>query len=249
MIEFLDITVKHKKEYNTLQNVSLKITKGDKVAIVGDESSGKDTLLRLLSKEEIASSGDVLINGLNVLDVNYKLRPRLGYLKKMPIFFNNKTVRQNLHYVLKIRGKQLSDIDSAVLQTLKRFNMLDIAEIKIKKLSLYEKMVVAIARLSLRELDVLVIEDYAAIKNYEIYRRKNFALRKKGVKTRQFKNTSQDFNNVFESYEIKNLNEKVGILLEQQKSATILIACESSSALLKEQAFKVVKLKYGVVES
>ncbi len=249
MIKFIDVTVKHKKDYNTLQNINLKINKGDKVAIVGDEYSGKDTLARLISKEELTTSGKVLVNNLNVLDVNYKTDISLGYLKKMPVFFNNKTVRQNLNYVLKLRGVSLSEIDATVLNALKLFNMLDIAEIKIKKLSLYEKMVVAIIRLSLRQLDVLVLEDYASLKVFEIYRRKGVSFKKNHAKNKQKDNKNVSLENVFEDYEVENLNDKINILLNIQKQATVLLTCEKSSELLKNNSFKVVKLKYGVTEN
>ena len=79
-IEFKNVSLKYpsSNEYS-LKNVSLKICKDDKVAIVGHNGAGKTTFVKLLLRFYDATEGEILYNGINVTqyDVN-SLRKRLA---------------------------------------------------------------------------------------------------------------------------------------------------------------------------
>ena len=79
-IEFKNVSFKYPaSEKYSLENVSLKICKDDKVAIVGHNGAGKTTFVKLLLRFYDATEGEILYNGVNVLeyDVN-SLRRRLA---------------------------------------------------------------------------------------------------------------------------------------------------------------------------
>ncbi len=79
-IEFKNVSFRYPAaEKYSLENVSLKITKEDRVAIVGHNGAGKTTFVKLLLRFYDATDGEILYNGVNVLeyDIN-SLRRRLA---------------------------------------------------------------------------------------------------------------------------------------------------------------------------
>lgn len=79
-IEFRNVSFSYpSSEKDTLHNVSLKITKNDRVAIVGHNGAGKTTFVKLLLRFYNPTEGEILYNGVNLLeyDIN-SLRRRLA---------------------------------------------------------------------------------------------------------------------------------------------------------------------------
>ncbi|CAG9623682.1 ABC transporter ATP-binding protein [Sutcliffiella rhizosphaerae] len=70
-IEFKNVTYKYPNALvNALDNVSFKIYNGEKISIVGDNGSGKSTLIRLLLGLSNPTSGEILVNGVNLTKLN-----------------------------------------------------------------------------------------------------------------------------------------------------------------------------------
>jgi ATP-binding cassette subfamily B protein len=81
-----------------LDSLSLKIVKGERLAIVGQIGSGKSTLLNLLAGLLKPSSGDIKINGISVSDLNpTDYRKRVGYIGQEPVVFSE-TISQNIRF-------------------------------------------------------------------------------------------------------------------------------------------------------
>ena len=71
-IEFRNVSFKYDRaESYALKNINLKITTGDKLAIVGENGSGKTTLVKLLSRLYDPTEGEILLNGMNIKDYDY----------------------------------------------------------------------------------------------------------------------------------------------------------------------------------
>lgn len=58
--------------FNSIDGLSIKVNKGEKIAIVGDNGSGKTTLMKLLLRFYNPSSGEILYNGINLSEYNEK---------------------------------------------------------------------------------------------------------------------------------------------------------------------------------
>ena len=81
---------------NILVNINLKIKKGQNVALVGSSGSGKSTLVDLIPRFHDASSGEVLIDGINLKKYALKdLRNLMGIVTQEPILFND-TIKSNI---------------------------------------------------------------------------------------------------------------------------------------------------------
>lgn len=72
-IEFKDVSFKYKNvEKYALENVNCKIDGNEKVALVGDNGAGKTTFIKLLLRLYDPSSGEILVNGINVKEYYYQ---------------------------------------------------------------------------------------------------------------------------------------------------------------------------------
>lgn len=96
-IEFKDVCFKYPNaESCVIENVNLKIKQGETVAFVGSTGSGKSTLINLVPRFYDVTSGELLINNINVKDYKLKdLRGLIGYVPQQGILFSG-TIASNL---------------------------------------------------------------------------------------------------------------------------------------------------------
>lgn len=72
-IEFRNVSFSYNKDsLPTISNISFKVNKGETLAIIGATGSGKSTIINLIPRFYDATSGEVLVNGINVLDYKVK---------------------------------------------------------------------------------------------------------------------------------------------------------------------------------
>lgn len=159
MISFKNVFVKYTKEFYALSNISFKANLGEVVALVGPKDSGKTCLLRLLAGLEKADRGEIYINDIPIEKIDYKNDVSVGFIPYKAIFFEKKTVYDNLKYVLDFRNTNHEQKEKEINKAIIDFKLEDIVEEKIYKLSLYEKYLISVARLSFRKLDLVLIDN------------------------------------------------------------------------------------------
>lgn len=94
-IDIKNISFKYKDEY-VLKDFSLKVTKGETVALVGQSGSGKSTLANLLPRFYDVNSGEILIDGINIKNIKKEsLRELMGLVTQESILFHD-TVKNNI---------------------------------------------------------------------------------------------------------------------------------------------------------
>ncbi len=159
MIVFKNVYLKYTKEYYALFDISFEIEKGETVALLGEKDSGKSSILRLIAGLEPVTKGEIYVKDIPIKKVDYRTDLSLGYIPYKGNFLNKKTVYDNLKYVLKIRKVNAAEQESLINQVLIDLKLEGLRDTVINKLSLYEKYLVSIARLSLRKLDVVMIDN------------------------------------------------------------------------------------------
>ena len=96
-IEFKNVSFKYPfDEIEVIKNINLEIKKGETIGIVGPTGAGKSTLIRQLLREFNVTSGEVLIDGVNIK--NYRIEDvhsLVGYVPQSHILFR-KTVDENI---------------------------------------------------------------------------------------------------------------------------------------------------------
>lgn len=107
-IEFKNVSFKYPKAKKyVFENLNLKIASGEEVALVGHNGAGKTTIVKLLARIYSVSSGEILINGININDLSiddwYK---NLGVLFQEFNFYSHLSVKENI-----ITGKPKEKVD------------------------------------------------------------------------------------------------------------------------------------------
>src|ERR671914_425739 len=122
MIRTVDVTKEYKGGIIALKSVSIDIEKGEFVFIVGPSGSGKSTFLKLLTKEEEPTGGDIYVAGKKLSSlprwrVPY-LRRNVGCVFQDFKLLNNKTVFENVAFGLEVIGRPRSLVHKQVPQIL-----------------------------------------------------------------------------------------------------------------------------------
>ena len=93
-------------ENPVLSDISFKIEKGESVAIIGSTGCGKSTLINLIPRFFDVTSGEILVDGVNVKDIPFDvLNAKIGFVPQKAVLFSG-TVADNLRF-----GKQNATID------------------------------------------------------------------------------------------------------------------------------------------
>ncbi|NLW86755.1 MAG: ATP-binding cassette domain-containing protein [Planctomycetes bacterium] len=106
-LEFRNVCYRYPSaSVDAVRNVNLKILAGQTVAIVGPNGSGKTTLLSLVPRLLDATSGQVLIDGVDVMDVTLRsLRSQIGLVTQDTVLFHA-TIAENISYGLRRVDRQ-----------------------------------------------------------------------------------------------------------------------------------------------
>ncbi len=159
MVEIKNLFLKYTREYYALYDINLSIADGETVAFVGGDESGKTSLLRILAKLEKPTKGQVYIKDIPIEKLKFKTDLQAGYLPATPVFLEKKSVYENFKYILKNWGFSESEIENKINEIIIEFAIEKIKDTKVKDLSLEEKYVLSLIRLSLRELDLLLVDN------------------------------------------------------------------------------------------
>ena len=150
-------------DLEVLKGVSTQINKGEIIAIIGPSGSGKSTFLRCLNRLELATKGDILIKGTNILakDCNIdNIRREIGMVFQHFNLFPHKTVLENLILApMKVRKIDLETIKIKAFSLLKKVGLEDKAFVYPNQLSGGQKQRIAIARALAMEPEILLFDE------------------------------------------------------------------------------------------
>ena len=113
-----DVTMRYPNGKEALRDVDLVIPEGDFVFLVGPSGAGKSTLMKLLIRDELATRGDVLVDGHDLARIPRRMVPRVR--RKIGIVFQDfkllprKTVWENVAFALEVTGSPRRNIRPSV---------------------------------------------------------------------------------------------------------------------------------------
>lgn len=164
MITFSNVT-KHYRGNKTpaLDNVSLQIDRGEFVFIVGSSGSGKSSCLRLILREDQATSGDVHVLGQDLSRLSIRKLPfyrrNLGVVFQDFRLLQNKNVYENVAFTLQVIGKSRGFIQEAVPDVLEIVGLSGKEKRYPNELSGGEQQRVAIARAVVNKPAILLADE------------------------------------------------------------------------------------------
>ncbi|XP_055686386.1 iron-sulfur clusters transporter ABCB7, mitochondrial isoform X2 [Lutzomyia longipalpis] len=163
-IEFRDVSFQYETGKAVFDKLSFSIPTGKKIAFVGGSGSGKSSMVRLLFRFFEPTSGDILIGGQNIRDVDLNsLRKAIAIVPQDSVLFHD-TIRHNIHYgnlrkdqaEVEVAAK-MADLHDSIVQWPKGYDT-QVGERGLK-LSGGEKQRVAIARAILKNAPILVFDE------------------------------------------------------------------------------------------
>lgn len=165
IIELIDLTKTYKDgtEFHALDHVSLKIERGEFVAIVGPSGSGKSTLMHLIGLLDTPSSGTLLLDGNDVTKMSDKARSEmrnrmLGFIFQYHHLLPDFTALENVMMPLLIAGNDRKESMETAEKLLKEVGLEDRMDHKPNELSGGQNQRVAIAR-ALSNTPAIVLGD------------------------------------------------------------------------------------------
>ncbi|MDY0097234.1 MAG: ATP-binding cassette domain-containing protein [Candidatus Dojkabacteria bacterium] len=163
MVIFNTVTKKYKENIIALEDVTFRIDQGEFCYVVGPSGAGKSTIMRLLIREEIPTSGSIFFNEIEVPKLNRRLLP--AYRQKLGVVFqdikllNTKTLEENIEFALEILDKSKKEIKDSTDYLLDLVGLRDRKNLFPQELSGGEQQRGAIARALANKPDLFIADE------------------------------------------------------------------------------------------
>ena len=163
MIKFENVTKIYEPDMPALQDVSFEVKEGEFVSIVGKSGAGKTTLIRLILGLEKPTSGSIFFNGKNIneMDSNelQNTRRKIGAIYQDYKLLPQKTVYENVAYIMEIEGKTNEDIANNVPKVLEAIGLANKFSNFPHELSGGEQQRLAVARALVNFPDIIIADE------------------------------------------------------------------------------------------
>jgi len=150
-------------EVKALVDVTTKIEAGEVVVVIGPSGSGKSTLLRCLNHLETATSGHIMIDGIDILDLKTninKVRAEVGMVFQSFNLFPHKTVLENVTLAQKVvRKRPKKEATDRAMALLKKVGIVDKINVYPDQLSGGQQQRVAIARALAMDPKIMLFDE------------------------------------------------------------------------------------------
>ncbi len=168
ILEFKHVNLKYKNSsQESLTDIDFSVNKGETIGIIGGTGSGKTSLINLIPRFYDVSSGEILLNGININKYSVKsLRSKIGVVTQKTVLFKG-TIRENLLWGNEnASDKELYD----ALESAQALNIISSKENNIdaevapggKNFSGGQKQRLTIARALVRKPQILILDDSAS---------------------------------------------------------------------------------------
>ncbi len=147
-----------------LKDINLTVEKGEYVSLMGESGSGKSTLLYQIGCLDNPTSGEIIIDGENVLTTNDNIKSRIrcekiGFVFQFYNLIPNLTVEENILLPVIMAGKKVSDYKEKLDELLKTVGLYEKRKFIPKQLSGGQQQRVSIARAVIMEPSLLLADE------------------------------------------------------------------------------------------
>ena len=157
MIKVQNLVKRYGNNY-ALNDVSFEIGEGEIVGLLGPNGAGKSTAMNILTGYLSSTSGEVYINGVNILDDPITAKKDIGFLPEQPPLYAEMTVIEYLNFVYDLKGCELDrkpHLDEIISVT----KLGEVKDRLIRNLSKGNKQRVGIAQALIGDPKVLIFDE------------------------------------------------------------------------------------------
>ncbi|WP_131783233.1 cell division ATP-binding protein FtsE [Legionella gresilensis] len=163
MIKFDQVTKRYPGGFEALSQINFSLERGEMVFITGHSGAGKSTLLKLIAKLESPSSGQLIVNGINVNQLKKRdianYRSSLGITFQSPHLLHDRSVFDNVALPLQIQGMPPAMLTKRVHAALDMVGLLNKEKRLTIHLSVGEQQRVGIARAVVHKPALLIADE------------------------------------------------------------------------------------------
>ena len=164
MIEFKNVSKRYEgANAPALKDINLTIDKGEFVFVVGSSGAGKSTFLKLMMREEVPSTGTIIVDDTDLTKIKKreipKFRRRLGIVFQDFRLIPNMTVFDNVAFAMRVIGTKEKKIRRRVPYVLSLMGLNDKARNYPKELSGGEQQRVALARALANNAEIIIADE------------------------------------------------------------------------------------------
>lgn len=163
LIKMLNVSKRYDNGVVAVSNMNLHIKKGDFIFLVGPSGAGKSTFIKMLLKEENATTGKVIVDDQDITKLHRRKVPELR--RKVGVVFQdfrllpNKTVYENIAFAMEITEAKPRDIRKHVPMVLSIVGLADKQKVYPSQLSGGEQQRVSIARAIINNPPILIADE------------------------------------------------------------------------------------------
>lgn len=157
MIEVKNLS-KHYGDKKAVDDISFSVDKGEILGFLGPNGAGKSTTMNIITGYISSTEGNVLVNGIDVLEEPAKAKTQMGYLPEMPPLYLDMTVREYLNFVYDLKKCKLPR-EAHLKEIAGMVKISDVYDRIIKNLSKGYKQRVGLAQALVNDPPVLILDE------------------------------------------------------------------------------------------
>lgn len=151
--------VKKYGNHIAVNDLSLKVEPGKIYGFLGPNGAGKSTTMNVITGYLGASSGEVKINGFDIVEQPEEAKKCVGYLPELPPLYMDMTVREYLEFVAEIKQLDKKERKKMVEEAMELTRITDVANRIIRNLSKGYKQRVGLAQAVLGYPEVIILDE------------------------------------------------------------------------------------------
>lgn len=158
-IEMKNLQKTYKGGKTALKDLSLTLASPSLIGLVGPNGAGKSTLMKLLTANLLPSSGEILIDGLPIVEQETLFKSSLGYLPQEFGLFEDLSTVQFLDYMAALKGIEKKAAKDEISRVIGLTHLEDKRKAKIRTLSGGQKQRVGIAQALIGQPRLLIFDE------------------------------------------------------------------------------------------
>jgi ABC-2 type transport system ATP-binding protein len=158
MIEISNLTKKFDKNV-VLDNISLKVEKGEILGFLGPNGAGKTTTMKIITTFWSPTGGTVKIDGLDIMDDPQAIRKKIGYLPENVPLYEEMRVFEYLKFIAEVRGLEKSEIKTRIKEVMDDCGLGKVIRKPIEELSKGYRQRVGLAQAIMHRPDILILDE------------------------------------------------------------------------------------------